>query len=146
MRNTNLLRDTTTSYTIKKYRQWSGALNQSYKTILIAGRMSVVFEENEVEELVVVGFRTCPFYQEALEVAKQVTELAMARNTRKQEFETRKEFKEWLATTESLGITGGSYRSHTSSPFIYAVTKQGETVFVGRWNASLEIFKWGDKE
>ena len=98
--------------------------------------MSAVFEENEVDSVVVVGFKTCPFYQEALQVAEEIKSLAMADGATHHQFETRAEFKEWLKSVKSLGIDGNDYLSHTSSPFVYALTKEGKKLFVGmsaRW-------------
>lgn len=94
---------------------------------------AAVFEENEVVETVVVGFRTCPFYQEALGVAATLKDLAMTKSVTKKEFETRAEFKSWLPEAKSVGISGEKYLSHTSSPFIYAVTKDGEKQFIGEF-------------
>lgn len=93
--------------------------------------MAAVFDENEVDELVVVGFKTCPFYQEALGVAQEAQKLAKTKRFTNTEFPARPGFKQWLTTVKDIGITGDKHLSHTSSPFVYVVTEDGTKIFVG---------------
>ena len=86
-------------------------------------------------QLTVVGWRDCPFHQQALEAARALTQGGHFVTLDERTFATRDAFRTWLFGEEGRVNFEGEAQSHSSSPFVWIDDKH----YLGGCDALLEL-------